>query len=91
MPKVSRDSATQGGEFGPVLDRSDQLEGFTVNFTSVREDFDATPLMKGSRKTAARARIGAMSSKAEQPFATPIASRSSRPATPSTRRSATSP
>ena len=34
MPKVSRDSATQGGEFGPVLDRSDQLEGFTVNFTS---------------------------------------------------------
>src|SRR2546428_3931041 len=47
MPKVSRDSATQGGEFGPVVDRSDQLEGYTVNFTSFREDIDATPLMRG--------------------------------------------
>jgi hypothetical protein len=47
MAKVSRDSATQGGEFGPVVDRSDQLEGYTVNFTLIREDFDATPLMKG--------------------------------------------
>src|SRR5215207_2597705 len=47
MPKVSRDSATQGGEFGPVVDRSDQLAGYTVNFTSFREDLDATPLLKG--------------------------------------------
>jgi hypothetical protein len=30
MPEVSRESATQGGEFGPVVDRSDQLEGYTV-------------------------------------------------------------
>lgn len=47
MPKVSRDSATQGGEFGPVVDRSDQLEGYTVNFVSFHQDIDATPLMKG--------------------------------------------
>jgi hypothetical protein len=47
MAKVSRDSATQGGEFGPVVDRSDQLEGYTVNFTSIREDIDLTTLMKG--------------------------------------------
>ena len=47
MPKVSRDSATQGGEFGPVVDRSDDLDGYTVNFTSFSEDIDATPLMKG--------------------------------------------
>ena len=47
MPKVSRDSARQGGEFGPVTDRSEQLEGYMVNFTSFREDIDATPLMKG--------------------------------------------
>ena len=47
MPKVSKNSATQGGDFGPVEDRSDQLEGYTVNFTSFREDIDATPLMKG--------------------------------------------
>ena len=47
MPKVSKDSATQGGEFGPVRDRSDQLDGYTVNFTSFAEDVDGTPLLKG--------------------------------------------
>jgi hypothetical protein len=47
MPKVSRDSATQGGEFGPVTDRSDQLDDYTVNFTSFHEDIDGTPLLKG--------------------------------------------
>jgi len=34
MPKVSKDSATQGGEFGPVTDRSDELDGYTVGFTT---------------------------------------------------------
>jgi len=48
MPKVSKDSATQGGEFGPVVDRSDELEGYTVSFTSFAEDVDATPLLKGA-------------------------------------------
>jgi hypothetical protein len=47
MPKASKDSATKGGEFGPVTDLSEQLEGYTVNFTSFREDIDATPFMKG--------------------------------------------
>jgi hypothetical protein len=47
MPKVSKDSATQGGEFGPVTDRSEQLEGYTVNFTSFHQDIDGTALMKG--------------------------------------------
>ena len=47
MPKVSRDSATQGGEFGPVTDRSDQLDDYTVSFTSFHEDIDGTPLVKG--------------------------------------------
>ena|SRR5215212_2735765 len=47
MPKVSKDTATGGGEFGPVTDRSEDIEGYTVNFTSFREDIDATPLLKG--------------------------------------------
>jgi Cupin domain len=47
MPKVSKESATQGGEFGPVVDRSDQLERYTANFVSFAEDIDATPLLKG--------------------------------------------
>jgi hypothetical protein len=47
MPKVSKESATQGGESGPVTDRSGQVDGYTVNFTSLHEDIDATPFMKG--------------------------------------------
>jgi hypothetical protein len=47
MPKVSKESATGGGEFGPVTDRSDEVEGYAINFTSFREDIDATPLLRG--------------------------------------------
>ena len=47
MPKVSKDSATGGGEFGPVTDRSEQIDGYTVNFTSFAADIDGVPLMKG--------------------------------------------
>jgi hypothetical protein len=47
MPKVSKESTTQGGEFGPVTDRNEELDGYTVNFTEFREDIDGTPLLKG--------------------------------------------
>jgi len=47
MPKVSKDTATQGGEFGPVTDRFDELDGYTVNFTSFSAEIDGTPLLKG--------------------------------------------
>lgn len=47
MPKVSRDSAPQRQEAGPVVDLRDDLDGYTVTFTSLVEDIDATPFMKG--------------------------------------------
>ena len=47
MPKVSRDSAPQRQEAGPVVDLRDELDGYTVTFTSLVEDIDATPFMKG--------------------------------------------
>jgi hypothetical protein len=47
MPKVSKESARGGGEFGPVVDRSDDVDGYTVNFVSFSQDIDATPLLKG--------------------------------------------
>jgi hypothetical protein len=47
MPKVSKESSTGGGDFGPVEDRSGELEGYTVNFVTFKEDVDATPLLKG--------------------------------------------
>jgi hypothetical protein len=47
MPKISRESATQGGDYGPVVDRNEELEGYRVSFTTFKEDIDATPLLKG--------------------------------------------
>jgi len=47
VPKVSRESATQGGDYGPVVDRFEEIEGYSINFTTFREDVDGTPLMKG--------------------------------------------
>ncbi len=47
MPKVSQNSASQSVDHGPVMDRSEQLDGYTVNFVTFRQDIDATPLLKG--------------------------------------------
>jgi extradiol dioxygenase family protein len=47
MAKVSKETASGGGEYGPVTDRSEDLDGYTVNFVTFHEDIDATPLMKG--------------------------------------------
>jgi quercetin dioxygenase-like cupin family protein len=47
MPKVSKDTATQGGEFGPVTDRSDQVDGYTVGFTTFHADMDQSPMLRG--------------------------------------------
>ncbi len=47
MPKVSKQSATQGGDYGPVVDRNEELDGYRISFTTFREDIDGTPLMKG--------------------------------------------
>ena len=47
MPKVSRESATKGDDYGAVFDRAEELEGYSVNFVTFREDIDATPLYKG--------------------------------------------
>jgi hypothetical protein len=47
VPKVSQESATQGGDHGPVLERSEELADYTVSFLTFREDIDQTPLLKG--------------------------------------------
>ena len=47
MPKVSTESASGGGDHGPVLDRSEDLGDYTVNFVTFREDIDHAPLLKG--------------------------------------------
>jgi len=47
MPKVSTDTATGGGDFGIVLDRSETLDGYGVSFLTFRQDIDHTPLLRG--------------------------------------------
>jgi NADH dehydrogenase FAD-containing subunit len=47
MPKTSSATATGGGEYGPVTDRSEELADYTVNFVTFAADVDATPLLKG--------------------------------------------
>jgi AraC-like ligand binding domain len=47
MPKVSKDSAAHVEDHGPVEDRHEDLDGYTVNFVSFRQDIDGTPLLKG--------------------------------------------
>ncbi|MET9908252.1 hypothetical protein ABZZ74_15760 [Streptomyces sp. NPDC006476] len=47
MSKVSRETASQGGDFGIVLDRSEELDDYTVDFITFRENVDHTPLLRG--------------------------------------------
>jgi glyoxylate utilization-related uncharacterized protein len=47
MPKMSKESATQGGDYGPVVDHSEELGGYTASFVEFRVDLDQTPMLKG--------------------------------------------
>ncbi|MFG2791029.1 hypothetical protein [Streptomyces sp. NPDC048419] len=47
MPKVSRESATGGGDYGPVLDRAEEFADQAVNFLTFRENVDHSALLKG--------------------------------------------
>jgi hypothetical protein len=47
MPKVSRETATGGGDYGPVVDRYGDVEGYRIGFATFREDIDGTPLLMG--------------------------------------------
>ena len=47
MPKASRKTASQVADLGVMESRSEQLDGYTVEFTTFREDADGTPVFKG--------------------------------------------
>ena len=40
MPKVSKDTASDVREFGPVTDRREEMDGYTFEFVSVAADAD---------------------------------------------------
>jgi hypothetical protein len=48
MSTVSRASAPYVTDYGPAEDRGAQFDGYAVVFTSVREDWNLAPVLKGS-------------------------------------------
>jgi mannose-6-phosphate isomerase-like protein (cupin superfamily) len=47
MAKVSRESAPRRDDHGVVEDLAGELEGYTVNFVTLRQDLDGRALLKG--------------------------------------------
>jgi len=46
---MSRDSASQVSDYGPVDERREDIEGTAIQFLTTNQDLAATPLMKGLR------------------------------------------
>ena len=46
MPKFSKETM-ETQDYGPVVDRHADVDGYTVNITSFTQDIDATPMLKG--------------------------------------------
>lgn len=46
MPKVSKDTTAKIADFGVAEDRSSDLDGYTINFVSIRESHDLAPMLK---------------------------------------------
>jgi mannose-6-phosphate isomerase-like protein (cupin superfamily) len=46
MPKVSKDTADEVVDFTVAEDRTSDLDGYTVNFVSIRETHDLAPMLK---------------------------------------------
>jgi hypothetical protein len=47
MPGFSKETAPNVGEFGPVTDRNDAIDGYTVNIVSFAAEIDGAPLLRG--------------------------------------------
>ena len=47
MAKASKQTASRVEDMGVLESRSEELGGYTVEFTTFREDADATPFFKG--------------------------------------------
>jgi hypothetical protein len=47
MSKVSKESASKVNDMGVAEDRTEEFDGYTVNFVSIRQDSDLAPMLKG--------------------------------------------
>lgn len=46
MPKVSKQNAPQIDDLGVAEDHHEDLDGYTVNFVTIRQDHDLGPMLK---------------------------------------------
>ena len=46
MPNVSQRTAAHVDDYGVAIDRHEDLDGYTVNFVSIRESHDLAPMLK---------------------------------------------
>jgi hypothetical protein len=46
MPKVSKETTANVADFGVAEDRSSDVDGYTINFVSIRESHDLAPMLK---------------------------------------------
>ena len=63
MPSVAKDRIAETDDYGVAEDRHEDVEGTTIQFVTIREDFDAAPLLRGL-PNAATVHTGATSSRA---------------------------
>jgi hypothetical protein len=47
MPKVSRATTSTTKDYGVAEDRFEELDGYTVNFVTIREAHDLAPMLAG--------------------------------------------
>ena len=45
MPKVSKETASSVKDFGVAEDRAEDVEGYTISFTTIREGHDLAPML----------------------------------------------
>src|SRR5437763_59914 len=46
MPKVSKETASHVQDFGPAVDRTEDLDGYSVSFVSIKQTHDLGPILK---------------------------------------------
>jgi len=47
MPGFSKETAPNVGAFGPVTDRHDEIDGYTISIASFAAEIDGAPLLRG--------------------------------------------
>jgi hypothetical protein len=45
MPKTSKDTAPDGQDYGVASERTEVLDGYTVNFVTINESHDLAPML----------------------------------------------